>query len=106
MVYRADLSISQDVSRHIGGSAHGLQIRLDMLNFTNWLNRDWGVSSFVTTNRPLTSAGVDVTGANVYRLATVGTAPNAALISKTFQKAVNPADVWRVQLGVRYLLNW
>jgi hypothetical protein len=104
MVYRADLSISQDLSRHIGGAAHGLQVRLDMLNFTNWLNKNWGVSQILVTNRPLASQGADATGANLYRLNTVTT--GGPLIFKSFQKAVTTNDVWRMQLGVRYMLNW
>jgi len=35
-------------------------------------------------------------------LATTG----GQLISQSFQKVVTTADVWRMQLGVRYLLNW
>jgi carboxypeptidase family protein len=104
LVYRADLSISQDISRHIGGAAHGLQVRLDMLNFTNWLNKNWGVSQILITNRPLASQGVDATGANLYRLNTVS--QGGPLISKSFQKAVTTNDVWRMQLGVRYMFNW
>jgi len=104
MVYRADLSLSQDFSRHIGGAAHGLQVRLDMLNFTNWLNKNWGVSQILVTNRPLSSQGADATGANIYRLNTVST--GGPLISKTLRKSVSVNDVWRLQLGVRYLLNW
>jgi hypothetical protein len=45
---------------------------------------------------------VDGLGAVQYRLATVGT----QLISKSFQKVVTTNDVWRLQLGVRYLMNW
>jgi hypothetical protein len=103
-VYRADFSISQDLSRHIAGAAHGLQVRLDMLNFTNWLNKNWGVSQILVTNRPLASQGVDATGANIYRLNTVST--GGPLISKSYQKAVTLNDVWRMQLGVRYMFNW
>lgn len=101
-VYRADLSISQDVSRRIAGRANSLQIRLDILNFSNFLNKNWGVSQGLVTNRPLASAGVDISGASQYRLATVGT----ALISKSYVKFVNTTDVWRMQLGVRYAFNW
>src|SRR5204863_8247008 len=104
MVYRADLGVSQDLSRHVGGAAHGLQVRLDMLNFTNWLNKNWGVSQLLITNRPLASQGVDATGANLYRLNTLST--GGPLISKSFQKAVTVNDVWRMQLGVRYMFNW
>jgi len=73
-----------------------------MLNFSNFLNRNWGVAQSLITNRPLVSAGVDAFGASQYRLATVG----GQLISKSFQKSVNTTDVWRIQLGVRYAFNW
>jgi hypothetical protein len=73
-----------------------------MLNFTNLLNRNWGVSQGLITNRPLAAAGVDATGASQYRLATVG----GQLISKSFQKFVSTNDVWRFQLSVRYGFNW
>jgi outer membrane receptor protein involved in Fe transport len=102
MVYRADMSFSQDVGRPIAGQSNRLQIRLDILNVTNLLNKNWGVSQGFVTTRPLISAGVDGLGAVQYRLATVGT----QLISKSFQKVVTTNDVWRLQLGVRYLLNW
>jgi hypothetical protein len=75
-----------------------------MLNFTNWLNEDWGVSTILVTNRPLASQGVDATGANLYRLNTISA--GGPLISKSIQKAVTTSDVWRMQLGVRYMFNW
>jgi len=102
MVYRADMSISQDVGRSIAGRPNRLQIRLDILDVTNLLDHNWGVAQGFVTTRPLSYAGVDATGAPTYRLATVG----GALISKSFQKVVTTADVWRMQLGVRYALNW
>ncbi len=101
-VYRADVSISQDVGGRIAGSQNRLQIRLDMLNFSNFLNKNWGVSQGLVTNRPLAAPGVDATGASNYVLANVGT----ALISKSYVKFVTTADIWRMQLGVRYMFNW
>jgi len=105
-VYRADLSISQDVGRKIGGRPNSLQVRLDFLNFTNLINSDWGVAQTIVTNRPLTSIAPDVTGAARYRLATVGAFPNAKLITTTYQKLATTNDVWRMQLGLRYMFNW
>ena len=102
MVARADLSVSQDVSRNIGGKGNSLQIRLDIFNFSNLLNSDWGVSQGFVTTRPLTSAGVDAFGAPTFTLANVG----HSLISHSFQKNVSTLDVWRMQLGVRYMFNW
>jgi Carboxypeptidase regulatory-like domain len=102
MVYRADMSISQDVGTSIAGRPHRLQVRLDILNVTNFLDHNWGVSQGFVTTRPLIFAGVDALGVPQYRLANVG----SQLISQSFQKVVTTADVWRMQLGVRYLLNW
>jgi Carboxypeptidase regulatory-like domain len=102
LVWRADVSISQDVGRQIGGRPNRLQIRLDILNVTNLLNHDWGVSQGFVTNTPLVARGADVNGAAQYQLATVG----GQLISHSFQKVVTTFDVWRLQLGVRYGLNW
>lgn len=102
MVYRADASISQDVGRSIAGRPNRVQIRLDILNVTNLIHNDWGVSQGLVTTQPLISAGVDGNGAATYRLATSG----GQLISQTFRKVVSTLDVWRMQLGVRYMLNW
>jgi Carboxypeptidase regulatory-like domain len=101
MVYRADLSISQDVGRIITGRLQRLQIRLDIFNVTNLLSHDWGVSQDFVTQQPLLARGADATGAAQYVLATTG----GQLISQSFQKIVSPFDVWRLQLGVRYLFN-
>jgi hypothetical protein len=102
MVYRADVSISQDLGRTIAGHANRVQIRLDIFNVTNLLNNDWGVAQGFVTTTPLVARGADATGAAQYQLATAG----GQLISRSFQKVVTPFDVWRMQLGVRYALNW
>src|SRR2546429_5843737 len=95
MVYRADLSISQDVGRSIAGQPNRLQVRLDILNVTNLLDHDWGVSQGFVTNRPLTFAGVNGLGAPQYRLATVG----GLLLSHSVHHIVTTDDVWRITLG-------
>jgi len=108
MVYRADMSISQDVGRSIGGRPNRVQIRLDILNVTNLLDHNWGVAQDFVTLQPLISAGVDANGAPTYKLAT----PGGQLITHSFQKVVATAQqpailgVWRMQLGVRYMLDW
>ncbi|HVH08210.1 MAG TPA: carboxypeptidase regulatory-like domain-containing protein [Gemmatimonadales bacterium] len=101
MVYRADLTISQDVGERVAGRPQRLQIRLDIVNLTNLLHNDWGVSQNFVTQQPLVFAGVDATGAPMYKLAAQG----GQLISHSFQKIPTLSDVWRLQLGVRYLLN-
>ena len=89
----------------------GAQVRLDILNVTNLINKNWGVSqSFVTTQPlivPTTAQGgpANASGATQYRLATVGAGAAAQLITESFRKNVNVSDVWRLQLGVRYTFN-
>ena len=45
MVDRIDLSIIQDVFHSIGSAKHTGQIRLDITNFGNLLNHNWGVGT-------------------------------------------------------------
>src|SRR5207244_3143073 len=70
MVYRADMSISQDVGRSIGGRPNRVQIRLDILNVTNLLDHNWGVAQDFVTLQPLISAGVDANAAPKNRFGT------------------------------------
>ena len=91
-----DLSITQDLFRNIGGQRNGFQIRLDILNFGNLLNSNWGVAQrpvgTVNTNQQLqilTNPGVDAQGRSTYRLAVV----NNELIKKTFQTSATTGDV-------------
>ena len=96
---RADFSIAQDLTSAMGGKDNTLQIRLDILNVGNLLNRQWGVGTRLTTTQPLTNGAVDpVTGALTYRLRTVGT----DLLSSTYTSNSSLSDVYRMQLGMRY----
>ena len=48
MLHRIDLSVTQDFYLKIKGKKNSFQLRADVLNFTNFLNRDWGISQRVT----------------------------------------------------------
>ncbi|HVO34782.1 MAG TPA: carboxypeptidase regulatory-like domain-containing protein, partial [Gemmatimonadales bacterium] len=72
-VWRLDGSISQDLGRAIGGQQHRLQIRLDVLNLTNLINKDWGLGYTFTTTRPLNYKRVNASNQPVYTLAAIGT---------------------------------
>ena len=69
MVKRMDLSIDQDVFKTRHGARHGGQIRLDIPNFGNLLNSDWGVGQRIRQNQILTNAAVDAHGRLTYRMA-------------------------------------
>ena len=81
-----DLSVMQDVFQNVGGKRNACQIRLDITNFGNLLNHNWGVSQRLVASRStpangaqiLTNPGVDAQGRATYRLAVV----NNELITK------------------------
>ncbi|MEW6322967.1 MAG: carboxypeptidase regulatory-like domain-containing protein [Acidobacteriota bacterium] len=104
MVYRADFSLTQDFFMSLRGRRHSFQLRFDVLNFTNLLNSDWGVSQRLVNAQPLivpTAAQggpADASGRAQYRLRVV----NNQLMSKSYETNVGPADVYRVQIGLRY----
>ena len=100
-VVRADVSISQDIYRAVNGKRNSLQIRLDILNAGNLINKNFGVGARLTTNQPLTNGAANAAGALTYRLRNIGT----DLLSTTYTKNSGIGDVYRMQLGLRYTFN-
>ena len=100
-VVKADFSIAQDIFRVVNDKRNSLQIRLDILNVGNLLNKQWGVGARLTTNQPLTNGAADANGALTYRLRNLGN----DLIASTYQKSSSIFDVYRMQLGLRYTFN-
>ncbi len=99
---RLDLSITQDLFHNLGGRRHSGQIRLDITNFGNLLNHNWGVGYSMITNRILTSPSADASGKLAYNLATITTSTGPQLINKTFQTTAGTADVYVMMLSFRY----
>jgi hypothetical protein len=108
-ITRMDVSFSQDVSRLVSAQSNKLQFRVDILNFTNMINSDWGVGVRVIDQTPLTSVAQATcdTGANpgwmCYTMRATST--NGPLVSRTFQKTAFEGDVWRMQFSFRYTFN-
>jgi outer membrane receptor protein involved in Fe transport len=106
MVWRTDVSLTQEIFKNVGNRRHELEFRADILNFLNLINSDWGVGDrFVAGNapftQPLTNAAVDTQGRAVYRLRVV----NNELLNKTFENTAGIPDVYRVQFSLRYTFN-
>jgi hypothetical protein len=105
MVNRADLSIAQDVFHSISGHRHAGQIRLDITNFGNLLNHNWGVGQRVVNSQILVSQGADASGRLTYYLQTL----NGNLITNARQTSAtlastssSPSDVYIMMLSFRY----
>ncbi len=107
IVRQADLSVTQDLFRDIGGKRHSLQFRADILNFFNLLNKDWGVGVRFVNAQPLILASaaqggpVSAAGAPQYTLRSI----NGALMNKTFEPTAGIGDVYRVQFSLKYNFN-
>jgi hypothetical protein len=103
---RVDLSITQDVFHSIGGHRHSGQFRLDITNFGNLLNHNWGVGQSIIQNRILTSPSTDAQGRLTYNFATLTTASGPVLLSKTFQTTASigqtVSDVYIMMISFRY----
>jgi hypothetical protein len=101
LVHRMDLSLSQDVFKDIKGHRNAGQFRIDIQNFGNMLNSNWGVSQRLSRNNLLASPNVDANGALTYRLQVV----NNQLISKSFETNSGLSDVYQFMLSFRYSFN-
>jgi len=98
LVNRVDLSITQDVFHTIAGKRHSGQIRLDITNFGNLLNHNWGVGQRLINNQILTNPSVDAQGRLTYQLQTF----NGQLLTTPWQTTAGISDVYVMMLSFRY----
>ncbi len=101
LVHRADLSVTQGIFRSFGGARHAFQLRLDIDNFTNLVNSDWGVGQRLIRNQILTNPGIDAQGRATYRLVVV----NNELLTKSLETTSFSTDVYRLMVSLRYSFN-
>ena len=100
-VFRADVSLTQDIFANLGGQRNKVQVRVDVLNAGNLLNKNWGGAQRLVSNTPLVLRPTPTSGIPLYRLRNVGT----DLLTQTYQRTSDLSDVWRLQLGLRYTFN-
>ncbi|MCC7125299.1 MAG: TonB-dependent receptor [Acidobacteria bacterium] len=108
MFNRMDLSFVQDLFKNIGGKRNAAQFRIDVANFGNLLNSDWGVArrlvlptTAANGAQILTNAAPDAQGRVSYRMAVV----NNELVRNTFQGSTTLSDVYQIMLSFRYSFN-
>jgi hypothetical protein len=107
LVHRLDFSISHDIATNIGGSRNALQLRIDFINFTNMLNKDWGVAQRSAVNgrplvpRPNNMGGPIDEGKPIYRMANQGD----KLVTESFTPALDVPDVFQIMFGLKYTFN-
>jgi hypothetical protein len=100
MVFRTDLSFSQQLSRNVAGADNGFELRIDILNVGNLLNKNWGIGKNIVTTQPLVIAGAatDANNKLVYELRNIG----GQLVDHTYDGSASLSDVYRFQVSLRY----
>jgi hypothetical protein len=108
MFNRMDLSVVQEVFRDIRGQRNAGQIRLDITNFGNLLNSNWGVAQRMVVPvtgangaQILTNGAADAQGRASYRMAVV----NSQLATTSFQRSSALSDVYQFMISFRYSFN-
>ncbi len=109
-VHRGDLSVAQDVFFKIKGQTQKFQFRVDVLNFGNLLNENWGQGQSFISLQPLIPTSTS--GTATCRQAAATTTATYCLrqiggnfLSSSYQRNASTNDVYRIQLGVRYIFN-
>jgi len=99
-VNSVDLKVLQDFSFQAAGKKHTLQASLDMLNFGNFLNSNWGNRNRTTiSNGGLLRYSTTAGGIPQYTLNKV----NGAYPLTTFEPSIGVTSTWGMQLGLRYI---
>lgn len=100
--FQADLKFAQDLSILFGKGKNTLEITADILNFTNLIDKNWGVLKTMANPTPITALSPTTFQVNP-ALLNVGEFTQ----DNSLSSAINPAlsSRYRIQFGVRYSFN-
>lgn len=98
---RIDVRFLQDFFLTTGKkqTRHTFQLSVDVLNFPNLINKNWGIREIRVTNNPLRTSSIDAENRPIYRW----TAINGELVTEPFQKLISTSSTWSMQVGLRYI---
>ncbi len=103
--HKLDLNFTQDVKFTVGSNKHTLRFTADIYNFTNLLNKDWGVYYVPTTTTPLVYSKIDTDGKTpVYSFPYLD-GVNKVPYSSDHKPSPSLGSRYQIQIGVRYLFN-
>jgi hypothetical protein len=103
-VTKMDLSIKQDFFINIAGKRNTIQLSFDIFNFTNLLNKNWGIERFAVRSAPLSFAGYAADATPQFRFNYLNSA-NRVPLTESFQDGVGLGSRWVAQFGIRYIFN-
>ncbi|MCX2743928.1 TonB-dependent receptor [Mangrovivirga sp. M17] len=92
-----DIKILQDFNFLTNGKTNTIQLSVDILNFGNMINSDWGVRQILQTNAPITYTGTDNNNVPYFNFDTD--------LQNNYNDNVSLVSKWQMQIGVRYIFN-
>ncbi len=100
-----DLRFTQDIFMNVAGKRNTLQFTVDIVNFGNLLNSEWGVKESIV-NRSFLKV-LDFKGPNNSpRFAfPYMDAKNKIPYTETFKHNTGLTSLWQIQFGIRYIFN-
>jgi hypothetical protein len=103
--HKLDLNFTQDIKFTSGKNKHTIRLTADIYNFTNLLNKDWGVFYVPTTTSPLVLTGIDTDKVTpIYRFPFLDPTKQIPQ-SRPYTPSSGINSRWQLQIGVRYLFN-
>jgi len=103
--HKLDLNFTQDVRFTVGKNKHTLRFTADIYNFTNLLNKDWGVYYVPTTTTPLVFSKIDTDGKTPIYTFPYLDAVNKVPYTRAYKPSPSLGSRYQIQIGVRYLFN-
>jgi hypothetical protein len=101
-VNTVDLKITQDFYIKVNNTKHNLQLSLDIFNFGNLLNKDWGTRYYVSNDNYglITYEGLVADASNN----NLKTKPSFTFVkpSSDIKSVSDPSSRWQTQFSVRY----
>ena len=98
-----DLKFNQNFYFYTGANSHKhtLQVGVDILNFANLLNKNWGSSYYVPVTALLSASGYKVNGTDnpTYQFQANGTEK----LTSTYTRSIGFSSTWQMQLNLRYI---
>ncbi|MFT3825002.1 MAG: carboxypeptidase regulatory-like domain-containing protein [Chitinophagaceae bacterium] len=103
---QVDIRIAQDLFANIGGKRNTLQFTLDIFNFGNLLNKNWGIYKTVNTPALLTPRNVSslVAGGTVKPTFSLAADRGVPVIA-TYRDNNTLTSTYYMQFGLRYIFN-
>lgn len=106
-LHRFDFRFLQDIYLAKDPNKHRLQISVDILNFGNVFNSEWGVAQVPVLTAPLAYASRTLNDGVYTPNFRFPTDPrnNTQLLTEEYRPIIGLSQTWSMQLGVRYIFN-